>query len=148
MKNKAIEKIKAQLAEANPKEDRYVKAVKTAVADALISFSGQKEEFAAAIVQSEKHLHECFKYVVRDVKSAISDLDVYRRAVDFYFPGAVVDMTLTIRMSEYEKKAESQTSEIPASRELTSSPKGRSSAAESAPSGGEMKFDLLDLLEV
>ena len=130
MKEQAIEKIKAQITEANPKEDRYVKAVKGAVADALISFSEQQEEFAAAIVQSDKHLHECLKYVVKDVKSAISDLDVYRRAVEFYFPGAVVDMALTIRMSKYEEKAESQTS------------------AESAPSGGEMKFDLLDLLEV
>lgn len=128
MTQKAIEKIKTQLNEPIKGESKHIQVVKKPVVDALISFCEQQEEFAEAVVQSEKHLHECLAFVVKDVRSALSDIEAYRRAVQFYFPGAVVDMVLTLRMSEFEEKKTSKTSD--------------------SGTKGEMNFSLMDLLEV
>lgn len=100
--SKATEKINAGLGEI---KDRYGAAVKRAVADALISFCEQNEEFARAIEQSDKTMKECIAEVVKGVGGSISDIECYRRAVAFWFPGAQVDMVMTIRMSEYDKPA-------------------------------------------
>ncbi len=100
--SKATEKIKAGIDEVNGK---YGNAVKRAVADALISFCEQNEEFDRAIEQSDKTMKDCIAEVVKGVGDSISDIECYRRAVAFWFPGAQVDMVMTIRMSEYEEKS-------------------------------------------
>lgn len=99
---KAIKKLDAESAKKLIK-GRYECAVSGAVCTALKNFAGQSEEFAQAIVQSEGSFADCLKKVVEGVGTSISDIDAYRRAVEFYFPGAVVDMALTIRMSKYDK---------------------------------------------
>ena len=48
----------------------------------------------------------CMAAVAKGAGDALSDLEAYRRAVSFYFPGALVDMSLSIRMSEYEPSKE------------------------------------------
>lgn len=83
---------------------KYIETVKRPVTDALISFCRQSTEFADAIIQSDKNLYDCLAAVVKDAKSSLSDIEAYRRAVAFYFPGAEVYMQLSIRMSEYEDK--------------------------------------------
>ena len=44
--------------------------------------------------------------------TSISDLEVYARAVNFYFPGAKIEMKMTIYMSgfEVEERKDQQTS--------------------------------------
>ena len=74
--------------------DRYGRAMKDAVRRALESFARQDEEFAQAIAQGGCFA-DCMKRVSGGVKEgAISDLDAYRRAVEFYFPGAVIRATM------------------------------------------------------
>ena len=76
--------------------DRYGAAMKDAVRRALESFARQDGEFAQAIAQGGSFAG-CMKQVAGGVKNgAISDLDAYRRAVEFYFPGAVIRTTMEI----------------------------------------------------
>lgn len=70
-------------------------AMKDAVQNTLLDFCRQNEEFAQAVVQGGT-FPECMAAVARGVGSNISDLDAYKRAVSFYFPGAEVRMHMAI----------------------------------------------------
>ncbi|MCL2856174.1 MAG: Cas9 inhibitor AcrIIA9 family protein [Oscillospiraceae bacterium] len=94
MKDLAIEKIKKELALI--KGDRYVEVVKKPTAEALIEFCKQDAEFAQAVVQQDKSLGECLKSIMSGCGNGISDITVYRKAVQFYFPGADVRMKMTV----------------------------------------------------
>ena len=85
---------------------RYEKAVNSAVANALREFCGQSEEFARAIVESDKTYDDCLTAICKGLGSSISDFDLYTKAVQFWFPGAIVEYKMTIRMSEYEVEEE------------------------------------------
>lgn len=65
------------------------------VMNALKDFCLQNEEFAQAVVQGGSFV-DCMKKVAAGVGNSISDLDAYKKAVQFYFPGAEVKMQLTI----------------------------------------------------
>ena len=97
--NQAIEKI-------NPKSiknaNRYMEVVAEPVAKALHGFCRQSEEFARAIVEMDRTFEECLLTITKGIRDALSDIDTYQRAVEFYFPGAKVEFKMTIRMSEYE----------------------------------------------
>lgn len=71
------------------------KAMAPVVAAQLESFCQQDAEFAQAVVQGGT-FSDCMKAVANGVGSSISDLDAYKKAVRFYFPGAEVKMQLTI----------------------------------------------------
>lgn len=71
------------------------KAMAPVVAAQLESFCRQDAEFAQAVVQGGT-FSDCMKAVANGVGSSISDLDAYKKAVRFYFPGAEVKMQLTI----------------------------------------------------
>ena len=71
------------------------KAMAAAVLNAVQEFCKQEPEFAQAVVQGGS-FSECMKKVAAGVGSSISDLEAYKKAVQFYFPGAVVNMQLTI----------------------------------------------------
>ena len=120
MRSEAIKKLDAELAAAKQAKDQKAKAVAQAVYDAITGFCEQQEEFAQAVVQSGKTLSDVCAAAMKGVGSSISDLEVYRRAVSVYFPGAVVDCVMTVRMSEHDaapanpsrdpERAKSQTS--------------------------------------
>lgn len=76
-------------------EGRYEKVIAEPIADALLNFCGQDAEFAQAVAQGGS-FQDCLKVVVKDVGTHISDLDAYKRAVAFYFPGAKIEMTMRI----------------------------------------------------
>lgn len=89
---KAVEKLEKEKKEVKgQKESAMAGAVMTALKD----FCLQEEEFAQAIVQGGSFA-DCMKAVAKGVDYAISDLDAYKRAVEFYFPGAKVKMQLSI----------------------------------------------------
>lgn len=67
----------------------------TAVLDAVTMFCKQEPEFAQAVVQGGSFA-DCMKSVAKGVGNSISDLEAYKKAVQFYFPGAKVQMQLTI----------------------------------------------------
>lgn len=69
--------------------------MKSAVQSTLLDFCRQNEEFAQAVVQGGT-FPECMAAVAKGVGSSISDLEAYKKAVSFYFPGAEVRMHMTI----------------------------------------------------
>ena len=104
MITEAIEKIKA--GEKAYKGDAKGNVMKKYVAEALAAFCKQNEEFADAVMVEDKTFEGAMKAVVAAVKgNAISDIDAYREAVSYFFPGAVVDFVMNIRMSEYDEPA-------------------------------------------
>ena len=92
MATQAINKIKEGKKNVTGQKE---KAMASAVAAQLEDFCGQDEEFAQAVVQGGT-FSECMKKVAAGVGGSISDLEAYRKAVQFYFPGAEVRMQLTI----------------------------------------------------
>lgn len=103
----AILKIDKEL-KAFKSNDRKAQAVKDAVAEALKDFCRQDDEFAQAVVQTDKTLSQCCEAAVEKCGSAISDLEVYKKAVKFYFSTADVQMKMTIdlcgNIGEADKK--------------------------------------------
>ena len=77
------------------KYDRYAAAMKENVLKTLEDFCRQDEEFAQAVVQGGS-FEECMKAVAKNCGNAISDLEAYRRAVQFYFPGAEIRCSMTV----------------------------------------------------
>lgn len=72
------------------------KAMMPSVYNTLVNFCRQDPEFAQAVVQNEKTLSDCLAAVAKDTGAAISDIDAYKKAVRFYFPGADIKCTMTI----------------------------------------------------
>lgn len=77
--------------------DRYAYAMKDAVCEALDGFCRQDAEFAQAVVQGGTFA-DCMKAVARNCGSSISDLEAFRRAVQFYFPGADVRFQMSVNL--------------------------------------------------
>ena len=98
----AIKKLQDTEQEKGAKS-RCATAVYDAVRDALVGFCEQQEEFADAVLQGAS-LGECCEEIMKGCGSSISDLEVYAKAVAFYFPGAKVEMKMTVYMSEFEKE--------------------------------------------
>ena len=89
--------------------DKYGNAMKGAVHQALLDFCRQDREFAQAVVQGGSFA-DCMKAVGKCVTgNSISDIQAYGAAVKFYFPGAGIDVKMTINLcAEVEKQEESQ----------------------------------------
>lgn len=84
------------------------KAMMSAVRSALISFCKQESEFAQAILESKGSFKECMAAVAKDCGNSISDLEAYRRAVQFYFPGADIEFKMTIDLCASVKSKEKE----------------------------------------
>ena len=99
----AQEKIKPS---EEKKLGRYENAVNSAVAAALREFCEQSEEFARAIVESDKTYNDCLTEICKGLGKSISDFDLYTKAVQFWFPGAIIEYKMVLHMSEYETEEE------------------------------------------
>lgn len=97
--NEWYKQASAKLAEEKEtaKYDRYANVMKDAVCEALDGFCKQDEEFAQAVVQGGT-FEDCMQAVAKNCGSAISDLEAYRRAVQFYFPGADVKFHMSVNL--------------------------------------------------
>ena len=93
-------------------------AMKGAVRDALLEFCRQNEEFAQAVVQGGR-VEECIKSVLKGAGNSLSDLEAYKRAAAFFFPGCVVTMKLAIAMSEHDAAQADTTANRPVLLDLT-----------------------------
>lgn len=87
------EKLKKESADVSGNKE---KVMMSAVNSALMSFCKQESEFAQAIFESKKSFKECMAAVAKDSGNALSDLEAYRRAVTFYFPGADIEFKMVI----------------------------------------------------
>lgn len=90
----AAEKIAKELKEF--KGDRYGDAVKNFVASTLTNFCEQNERFAQVVYGTKATLSDCCSKIMKNCGNHISDIDVYRAAVRYYFPNAEVVFTMTI----------------------------------------------------
>lgn len=78
--------------------DKYGEVMKQSVKEALLDFCRQDDEFAQAIVQGGS-FKDCMAAVAKKIKgNAISDIDAYKAAVEFYFPGAAVSVSMSINL--------------------------------------------------
>lgn len=104
--NEAKEKLDRELKSGS--FDKYGNAMKSAVHQALLDFCRQDNEFAQAVVQGGSFA-DCMKAVGKCVTgNSISDIQAYGAAVKFYFPGAGIDVKMTINLcAEVEKQEES-----------------------------------------
>lgn len=98
MNEKMINLAVDKLSEENKKfkGNRYASAMKIEVLHTLINFCKQDNEFAQAVAQSNKTFSDCMEQVAKGVGNSISDIEAYRRAVNFYFPGATVNFMMKI----------------------------------------------------
>lgn len=80
-------------------------AMKEAVREALESFIRQDDEFAQAVAQGGS-FDECMNAVTKGVGSSISDIEAYRKAVQFYFKGAEIRMVMEIDLCPNRVKEE------------------------------------------
>lgn len=138
-KDKAIKRIRDESKQG--KYDRYGNAVKASVLEALEDFIGQDEEFAQAIVEKNGSFEGCIAAVVKGCGSCISDIEVYRRAVGYYFPGATVSFKMEIDLigsaaEEVEKKSNVQECEKDAVYEAVDKPAATASDGSLGGEGG------------
>ena len=75
---------------------RHAQVIAKPTADALMEFCRQEPEFEQAIVQSDKSFEDCLNAITKGIGQSISDLEIYTRAVKFYFPVAAVRFHMTI----------------------------------------------------
>lgn len=73
------------------------------VSRTLQSFCSE-EWFANAILQSAKTLSDCCKEIMSHVSgSGVSDFEVYKRAVEYYFPTATVKFKMEITLNDQKE---------------------------------------------
>lgn len=100
-----IEQAQQKLAEEekNFKGDSYGVVVYKELAETLKQFC-KEEWFAEAILKSDKTLSDCCKTILSDVHNGISDVETYKRAVEFYVPGSTVKCQLSVCRSWNEAR--------------------------------------------
>jgi len=116
MKEMAVKKLDDEL--KSIKGNSHIAVMKKPVHDALVLFCQQDEEFAQAVMQGGS-FSDCMKAVAKNCGTAISDLEAYRRAVQFYFPTADIRFQMEISLGgedapvhQQEKEAEKQSSPV------------------------------------
>lgn len=91
----------------NPEENVYFgekitgqiqQVVAGPTAEALREFGRQEPEFKQAMEQSDKTFQACLDSIAElcDYKDGVSDLDVFRAAVKYYFPTADIRFRMEI----------------------------------------------------
>ena len=126
-------------------DNRYGKVIAKATADALKTFCRQEPEFEQAVEQSGKTFDECISSICKGgLGSGCSDLEVYAKAVRFYFPGADVSMNMTINMSG-DVEAEHKKASAPVPEHKT--PVRTASSTQVADKPKKLTLDLDDFLD-
>lgn len=91
----AITKLEQEI-KAPGKLSRIEEAILEPVGQMLIGFCRQDKRFADAVFEKKETLTDCMHAVSKGVTYALSDVEAYRRAVQFYFPAADVDFKCVI----------------------------------------------------
>lgn len=101
----AINKIKREL--NTFKGDQCANVMKERCAEVLMDFCQQNEEFAQAVVQTDKTLSDCIgaivkKYTGKVKTEGISDFEAFRAMVQFYFPTAGIHIEMSVDVEANE----------------------------------------------
>lgn len=95
--DKALEKLNAEYEgfHGGSKE----KAVLPYVRNRLEDFCRQDIRFAETLFKFKRTLSDCLREIMKDVGTSISDIDVYRKAIQFYFPNTEVEFNVVIKIT-------------------------------------------------
>lgn len=74
------------------------------VLDMIHEFCIQSEEFARAVAEGGTFA-DCMTAVAKGVGNSISDIDAYKKAVAFYFPGAEIKVQMQIVTEQKKERA-------------------------------------------
>lgn len=99
----AKEKLRRELSAG--KFGRYANIMKKDVEAAMEDFCRQDEEFAQAVVQGGT-FEDCMKKVAKGCGNGMSDLEAFRRAVQFYFHGADIQFHMKINLAPHDRDDE------------------------------------------
>lgn len=94
---KAKEKLEAE--DKMFKGGRAAASVQGYVLRALLNFADQEPRFAEVVCNTERTFSECCAAVVHNAGEVLSDLEAYRKAVQFYFPNAEVSFSMNIKLT-------------------------------------------------
>lgn len=75
--------------------DQFGMVVHKDLAETLKNFC-DVEWFAESILKSGKTLSDCCKAILSDVQQGISDVETYKRAVEFFVPGSTVKCQFSV----------------------------------------------------
>lgn len=92
----AITKLKQEIKSSGKLLSRLETAMLEPVGNMLISFCRQDQRFADAVFEKKETLTDCMHAVSKGVTYSISDVEAYKRAVQFYFPAADVDFKCVV----------------------------------------------------
>ena len=112
IQNEAIEKLKKEYSEGKQKLGRAAAIMAKPCLDMLSSFINQDEEFADAVLQNSQTFISCMAVVEKNCGSGISDLEAYKRAVQFYFPGAKIEFCMKLHVNPFELEQEEKPKEF------------------------------------
>lgn len=88
------------------------------VCKTLRGFIDEDDRFAEVFANTARTVSECCAAIVNKSGDALSDLEVYRKAVQFYFPNADVEFKMNVRItgnapSEEEMKKPAEIKAVP-----------------------------------
>ena len=104
--NLAAEKLDKEYKEGEKSLTRYAKAISQednegfSILTALKQLCEDNDEFAQAVMQQDKTVCSCLEEVVKGVKGSLSDLLALKKAVQFYFPGADIKLTMSLDLGD------------------------------------------------
>ena len=73
--------------------------IRQPVADALKQFVRDPEFADAVIAKGENGFSDCLTEIVKGVRASLSDIETYRRAANFFFPGCGVSFRMEIDLT-------------------------------------------------
>ena len=101
LQQKAIDKINGEKFAFSDQNKQFVSPY---VRDILIYFVNESPAFAEAVLDENKSLKSCIDSL-KLVGKRVSDLDVYKECTEYFYPGAIVECKLTIKIPNETKKA-------------------------------------------
>ena len=143
-------KAKAKLEDENKafKGGREAQAVRDYILKTLIYFADQEPRFAEVVCNTKRTFSECCAAVVHNAGGMISDLEAYRRAVQFYFPNAEVEFVMNVKLTgaaptaeEMQKPASIKPQEPATPRPAAPAKPKKEPAAKPAPKSKKAKED-------
>ena len=117
----AVEKIAAEL--KSFKGGQKESAVSKFVASTLTHFCEQNDRFAEVVYKTTRTLSDCCAEIMDGCGNQISDIDVYRGAVQSYFPNADISFKMDIQIN----------GDAPDANELNREPKKKVETPRSVP---------------
>lgn len=97
----AVRKLREDAGKPKTREGEYLKPF---VRDTLCSFCEQSSAFASAVMAEDKTLTGCLD-TFKVERQNLSDIEVYRMAAQYFFPDAVIEHRMEIKLPNSQTSA-------------------------------------------